>query len=67
MPSPIDQPTPEAALAEQLQDLALEIYCRLAIEHIQVTPEADRDYSRVAQEAQQAARAYFEQMGVQFQ
>lgn len=60
----------EAAIQQQVQELALEIYTRLAADHI-----SDDHYTRplsvellrqLASHSQAAARAYFEQMGVQF-
>lgn len=65
------QQTAEQAIQEQMHELALEIYCRLAVAaHI-----SDDSYERasdparlqrLARDAQAAARAYFQSMGVQF-
>lgn len=67
------QPQPisaEAAIQQQMHELAMEIYTRLAADHI-----SDDHYTRplsvellrqLASHSQAAARAYFEQMGVQF-
>ena len=60
----------EAAIQQQMHELAMEIYTRLAADHI-----SDDHYTRplsvellrqLAGHSQVAARAYFEQMGVQF-
>lgn len=48
---------------EQLQELALEIYARLAVDGI---IEGRQDFTRLAAEAQKAARAYYESLGIQF-
>lgn len=48
---------------EQLQELALEIYARLAVDGI---IEGRQDFTRLASEAQKAARAYYESLGIQF-
>jgi hypothetical protein len=68
---PPQQPeqTPEQAIAETMSELALEIYARLASDHIRrfarpIDPQILRD---LAQSAQQAALAYFHQLGVQFE
>ena len=60
----------EQAIQQQMHELAMEIYTRLAADHI-----SDDHYTRplsvellrqLAGHSQVAARAYFEQMGVQF-
>lgn len=71
MPQPIlgqsQQPTYEQAISEQMADMAMEIYCRLASSHIssgQLEPEVFRF---LAKESQIAARVYFESLGVKFE
>lgn len=71
MGQPQQQQTAEQAIQEQMAELSLEIYCRLAVAaHI-----SDDSYERasdparlqrLARDAQAAARAYFQSMGVQF-
>lgn len=64
------QPSGQPEIAETVQDLALEIYARLAVLHISETrvgPAADPPALRtLAEHSQTAAKAYFESMGVQF-
>lgn len=61
------QPSPESSITEAVQDLALEIYARLAVKHIEHNQATDRETLQgLAQSAQLAAKAYFESMGVQF-
>lgn len=61
------QQSPEAAIAETMQELALEIYARLATAHIEHNQATDRETLQgLAQSAQLAAKSYFESMGVQF-
>jgi hypothetical protein len=64
------QQTAEIQVQQQMHELAMEIYSRLASGHI-----SDDHYTRplsvellrqLASHSQRAARAYFEQMGVQF-
>lgn len=71
MPQPIlgqsQQPTYEQAISEQMADMAMEIYCRLASSHIssgQLEPEVFRF---LAKHSQIAARVYFESLGVKFE
>lgn len=62
------QTSPESAIAEQVRELALEIYSQLAVGHIEGNPEADTHALRkLAQSAQRAAITYFQALGVQFQ
>lgn len=71
-PKPIlgsaQQPYPDQALIEQVQELAISIYSDLAVAHIQHNPHATHPQmlKDLAQSAQQAALAYFEALGVQF-
>lgn len=64
------QQTAEIQVQQQMHELAMEIYTRTASGHI-----SDDHYTRplsvellrqLASHSQRAARAYFEQMGVQF-
>jgi hypothetical protein len=64
------QQTAELQVQQQMHELAMEIYSRLASGHI-----SDDHYTRplsvevlrqLASHSQAASRAYFEQMGVQF-
>lgn len=74
MQSPLSQPpqqpqSPAAVdgIAEQMQDMAMEIYCRLAVKHIAITVQ-DTDSEQLqelAKLSQAAALAYFQAMGVQ--
>jgi len=70
--SPLGPPPlvpPESAISEQMQDLAMEIYARLAVEHI-AAMGAKHDLAalrELAKASQAAAMAYFQELGVQFQ
>jgi len=65
-PSPQPQ-TAESAIAEQMHDLAMEIYCRVIAQHI-AADRTDREAMQtLALHSQAAAKAYFESMGGQFQ
>lgn len=64
MGQPQQQPSPQAQLAEQMHELAMEIYKDLAVGHLLASESVD--LRKLAQAAQTAARAYFEAMGVQF-
>lgn len=57
-----------AAVSEDVKDMAMEIYCRLAVSHLTKNGmPADVDLLRqMATEAQTAAKAYFESLGVHF-
>jgi hypothetical protein len=71
VPSPImiqgDQQSPEAAVAGQLQELAMQIYSNLATAHIKHNIATDAETLReLAKAAQAAAKAYFEELGVRF-
>lgn len=57
-------PTPESAIAEQLQSLSLEIYARLACQFI-AAGKTD-NLEQLAQQAQAAAKAYFRSLGIEF-
>lgn len=69
---PLQQPQhsseAESIITESMRDLALEIYARLAIDHIQANqvPEP-RLLRELAGRAQIAAVAYFEQLGIKFE
>lgn len=66
-PSPPQPQTAETAIAEQMHDLAMEIYCRVIAQHI-AADHTDREAMQtLALHSQAAAKAYFESMGVQFQ
>jgi len=69
MQSPLSQPpqqpqSPAAVdgIAEQMQDLAMEIYVRLAVKHIAITVQdnADNELQELARLSQAAALAYFQ-------
>jgi len=63
MMGPIQEQDP---IAEHLQDLALEIYCRVVSQHI-AAGRVDREAMQtLALHSQTAAKAYFESMGVKF-
>lgn len=64
MGQPEQQQSPQAAIAEQMHELAMEIYKDLAVQHLLASESVD--LRKLAQAAQTAARAYFEAMGVQF-
>lgn len=68
MPPP--QQTPEMAVMEQMQDLALEIYSRLAVAHLSADhytePLSHEHLKALANHSQIAAKAYFESLGVKF-
>ena len=67
---PMQSPAIEqaASIAESVQDLALEIYAQLAVKHISANQTASpQTLKDLAQSAQQAALAYFHQLGVQFE
>lgn len=74
MQSPLSQPpqqpqSPAAVdgIAEQMQDMAMEIYCRLAVKHIAITVQDNADNEQLqelARLSQAAALAYFQAMGV---
>ncbi len=54
----------EAAIQQQMHELAIDIYARAAADYL---PDADDDRLReLATGSQRAARAFFESMGVQF-
>lgn len=56
----------EAAIADNLQDLAMEIYCRVVAQYI-AAERVDREaFQTLALHSRSAAKAYFESMGVQF-
>lgn len=61
---PMPQLTPEQAVAEQVQDLAMEIYCRIAAQHVMHVFDASEPDTqmlrKMAHAAQEAAKAYFE-------
>ena len=55
------------AVSDVMQDLAMEIYARLAVNHITADAGGSHDSGalrELAQEAQTAARIYFQAMGV---
>ncbi len=57
--------SPEQQIQSQMHELAMEIYARLAVEHLR--GEVDSEYlTAMAGRSQTAARVYFEQLGVQF-
>lgn len=61
----------EAAIQQQMHELAMEIFARLAAEHISddhytTKPLSEEHLRQLASHSQRAARAYFEQMGVKF-
>lgn len=57
-----------ASISESVQDLALEIYARLATAHIQHNQATDREtLHELAKSSQQAALTYFQAMGIQFE
>ena len=62
--------SPEASIAEAVQDLAQEIYARLVVGKFldaTYTAEVSAEHMQeLAKSAQAAALAYFEHMGVQF-
>lgn len=64
------QPSPEQQIQSQMHELALEIYARIAADHL-----ADDHYTRplstehlhqLASHSQLAARCYFEALGIKF-
>ena len=62
---PQPQQSQQDAIAEDIQDLAMEIYSQLAVDHIRKSQAPDAQTLRdLAKSAQLAARAYFESMGV---
>ena len=74
MPQPVlgqsQQPTYEHAISEQMAEMAMEIYTRLAVDHIRARGEVvpgSKALASLANSAQMAAQAYFEQLGVQFE
>ncbi len=63
-PPPQQQPAVDT-ISERVQELALEIYARIAVEHLR--GDVDPEYLDVlAGRSQTAARVYFEQLGIQF-
>ena len=63
--------SPEQSVRMQMQELAMEIYARLAAQHIggddrYVQPTDQERLRQLAAEAQTAAKSYFEALGVQF-
>jgi ATP-dependent helicase YprA (DUF1998 family) len=60
----------EQAIQQQMHELAMEIFARLAAEHISddhyTKPLSEEHLRQLASHSQIAARAYFEAMGVQF-
>jgi len=55
----------EQQIQQQMHELALEIYARLAVEHLR--GDVEPEYLDVlAGRSQTAARVYFEQLGIQF-
>lgn len=66
--SPLAPPqSPESAIGAQMHDLALEIYSRLAVEHLTSNPQSHSQLlQEMARSAQMAAKSYFEAMGVKF-
>lgn len=60
-------PSPQASISDSVQELAMQIYAELATKHIQHNHETDREtLLTLARSAQQAALAYFQALGVQF-
>ena len=68
MQSPIGQPQQAPVVSESMQDLAMEIYARLAVSYMTdsryETDPSPACLQRLAQDAQMAALAYFQTMGV---
>lgn len=64
------QQTAEIQVQQQMHELSLEIFVCLAAEHISddhyTEPLSVEHLRQLASHSQRAARAYFEQMGVQF-
>lgn len=60
------QQSPEVAIAQQVQELAITIYCELVAKRHAGSPADPIALRLLAQDAQIAAKAYFESMGVQF-
>lgn len=57
--------SPEQQIQSQMHELAMEIYARLAVEHLR--GDVDSEYlGALAGRSQTAARVYFESMGIQF-
>lgn len=60
----------QAAVGQQMQQLSLQIYSRVAGDYLAERAHSDVDQKRLmelAQSSQTASRAYFEAMGVEFQ
>ena len=58
--------SPEAQIQSQMHELAMEIYARLAVIHIGTGGLDADDLRLLATDAQAAAKAYYESLGVQF-
>ena len=57
--------SPEQQIQQQMHELAMEIFARLAVDHLR--GDVDTEYLDVlAGRSQTAARVYFEQLGIQF-
>lgn len=57
--------SPEQQVQQQMHELSLEIFARLAVDHLR--GDVDPEYLDVlAGRSQTAARVYFESMGIQF-
>ena len=67
---PQPQQTPEMAIQQQMGELSLEIYARLATKYLlddRYTETVSKEGLRqLATDSQTAAKAYFEAIGVQF-
>lgn len=58
---------PAATISEATQDLAMEIYARLAVDHIRQSQSPDPStLQTLARQSQSAALTYFQTLGVQF-
>ena len=70
MGSQPQQQTPESAVRQEMADLSLEIYVRLATKYLlddRYTEVVSKEGLRqLAVDSQTAAKAYFESMGVKF-
>lgn len=64
-PQQQQMPGPEQQIQSQMHELSLEIFARLAVDHLR--GDVDPEYLDVlAGRSQTAARVYFEQLGIQF-
>lgn len=64
---PYMQQFPMLESVDDSNDLAMEIYARLAVDHIRTNQATDPETLReLARSAQTASLTYFEQLGVQF-